>query len=420
MAQYTTPTQLSGLFKESYGDEVQSLVPDSAKLTKIIPFVSRDKELGSKYHQPVVVTSENGVTYAAADSGAFALEDSVSMTLQDAQIQGSQMLLRSAMSYDAASRASNSKKAFVKGTELLVENMMESLHKRLEISLLHGQVGIGVNVSSVNVDATHTTIQLTTASFAAGIYSGIEGAKVQFYLVSNNNLVSSGADSVFAIDSVDIDNRKIVVSGTATGITALDAAADTNIFFKGSYGNEMAGMAKIISNTGTLFNISAVNYVLWKGNTYSAGSAALTMAKILSAVGKGVQRGLDEKVCVAVNPLTWANLASDIAALRSFDSSYDPKEQKSGTESLKYIGQNGEIEIISHNLVKEGEAFIFPPKRCKRVGAQEASFKTPGREDEIFLHLPSNAGFELRVYSDQALFIEAPAKCIYISGIVNS
>jgi hypothetical protein len=50
MAQYVTPTQLSGLFKESYGDEVMNLVPEAAKLVKMIPFIQRDKELGNKYH----------------------------------------------------------------------------------------------------------------------------------------------------------------------------------------------------------------------------------------------------------------------------------------------------------------------------------------------------------------------------------
>jgi hypothetical protein len=180
----------------------------------------------------------------------------------------------------------------------------------------------------------------------------------------------------------------------------------------------MAGMHKILTNTGTLFNISAATYNLWKGNTATV-SGQLTMGKLLSAISKAVVRGLNEKVVVCVNPKTWANLASDLAALRRFDGSYDKKKGENGVESISYVGQNGEIEIISHSLVKAGQAFVFPPKRAKRIGAQEISFKTPGREDEIFLHLPSNAGFELRVYSDQALFIEAPARCVYIDGFTN-
>ena len=53
MAQYTTPAQLSGLFKEAYGDEVMDLVPEVAKIIKLVPFVQRDKETGNLYHQPV-------------------------------------------------------------------------------------------------------------------------------------------------------------------------------------------------------------------------------------------------------------------------------------------------------------------------------------------------------------------------------
>lgn len=441
MAQYVTPSQLSGLFKESYGDDVMNLVPEVAKLVKMIPFVSRDKELGNKYHQPVIVASEQGVTYAAADAGAFALEDSVSMTMQDAQVQGSQMLLRSAISYDSAARASNSKKAFVKSTELLVENMMESLTKRLEVCLLHGHKGIGEiaigDFDETSGGATTATFVLTDASFAAGIWSGIEGAKLVFYSDSDDTIqagkninANSDTDTNIIVTAVDVDTKTISVSGSAAAIEDINdisASKALRVYFKGSVQgsestfqrNEMAGLRKIITNTGTLFNISAASYNLWKGNSVSV-SGQLTMGKLLSSISKAVNRGLAEKVVVAVNPDTWANLASDLAALRRFDGSYDKKKGENGFESLVYHGQNGEIEIISHNLVKAAECYIFPPKRCKRIGAQEISFKTPGREDEIFLHLPSNAGFELRVYSDQALFVETPARCIYVSGFTNA
>jgi hypothetical protein len=75
---------------------------------------------------------------------------------------------------------------------------------------------------------------------------------------------------------------------------------------------------------------------------------------------------------------------------------------------------------MSHAMVKEGEGFIFPKKRLKRVGAADLSFKTPGRADEIFLHLPDKNAYELRIYGNQALFCEAPAKCVKLTGITNS
>jgi len=420
----TGPANLTGLFKEAYGDSVENLIPESAKITKMVPFVQRDKETGNLYHQPVIVSNEHGVTYATVDAGAFALNTAISMQMKDAQISGAQILLRSSLSYDAASRASNGKKAFMKATELMVQNMMESGVNRLEIAALYGGSGLAVCASSVNTDGTHTVVQLTTTSWATGIWLGKETCKVNFYDLTV--LVSSGADSVFVIDSVDVANRKLTISGTATGITALDSdlagagAGVTKIFFNGAKSNEMSGLDAIITNTGLLFNVNAGIYNLWKGNSYSASSAALTMGKILSATSLAVQRGLNEKATVFLNPDTWTNVASDLAALRKFDGSYSRQRAENGVESISFYHQNGELELVGWNLVKEGEGFIVPMKRVKRLGSTDFTFKTPGREDEIFLHLADNAGYELRLYTDQAIFLETPARATKITGIVNS
>lgn len=420
----TGPSNLTGLFKEAYGDTVENLIPESALITKAVPFVQRDKETGNLYHQPVIVSNEHGVTYATVDAGAFALNTAISMQMKDAQISGAQILLRSSLSYDAASRASNNKKAFVKATELLVQNMMESMVNRLEIACLYGGSGLATCASSVNTNATTTVVQVSTATWATGIWLGKETCKVNFY--NGSSLISSGADSIFTISSVDVANRKLTVTGTATGISALDTdlagagAGATKIFFNGAKTNEMSGLDTIITNTGQLFNIDAAAYNLWKGNSYSAGSAALTMGKILSAVSLAVQRGLNEKVTVLLNPDTWTNVASDLAALRKFDGSYRREVAENGVEAIKFYHQNGEIELRGWNIVKEGEGFIVPFKRVKRLGSTDMTFKTPGREDEIFLHLPDNAGYELRCYTDQAIFLETPARATKITGIVNN
>lgn len=422
----TTPSDLTGLFKEAYGDSVENLVPEVAKLVKMVPFIERDKEEGNYYHQPVILSMEHGITYAAPGAGAFSLNDPIAMNMGDAQIQGSQMLLRAALSYDAAAKASNNKKAFVKATELIVENMMESMTKRLEVALLYGAStgGLGIGASSANVDATHTAVTINTASWAAGIWAGMENAKVQWY--NGSSLISSGADSIFTIQKVNVTGRVLTLTGTATGITALDsdlAGAGANVstvWFNGAKGNEMSGLDAILVNTGLLFNISASTYSLWRSSSYSASSAALTMGKVLSAITDPVNRGLTENATLLINPKTWGNLNSDLSALRRFDGSYEKRKGENGVMGIVYYAQNGEINIVSHSCVKEGEGFLFPEKKLQRPGAQDLSFKTPGREDEIFLHLPSNAGFELRLYTDQAIFLKTPARATKITSIVNS
>ena len=153
----TTTTDLSGLFKEVYGESVVSLVPESALIVKEIPFVAREKQLGNKYHQPVIVQMEHGVTYAGADAGAFTLNNAISMKTQDAQVQGAQMVLRSTLDYESAARASGSKSAFMDATQLQVENMLQSLTKRLELSLIYGAAATGLGTG-------------VTPEFPKGIY----------------------------------------------------------------------------------------------------------------------------------------------------------------------------------------------------------------------------------------------------------
>lgn len=427
---YTTPSVLTGLFKEVYGDDQISLIPDNSKLQKLIPFVPRDKELGNKYHQNVIVSYEHGVSYAAVDAGAFALNDHLGMVTQDAQVQGSQMLLRSALSYDAAARASNGKKAFAKATSMIVENMVESISRRLEVAMLYGQSANGLGNGDVSsLSGSKVTVTIDAGQWAPGIWQGMEGARL-------TAKVSGGTSyGPFVIDSIDFDNRQIVLDEAteAKGLDAgsgdtddIDGETDVKLYFFGSLSvsgapaaREMIGLDKIITTSGSLFNINNSTYGLWKGNE-STVSGQLTIGKILAELAKPISKGLDEDVVALVNPDTWADLASDIAALRSFDQSYDAMKGENGVRSLVYHSQNGKIDIVSHSCVKAGECFILPPKRMKRVGAIDVTFKTPGREEEIFFNLPDNAGFELRAYTDQALFPETVAKCLKISGFTNS
>jgi hypothetical protein len=123
-----------------------------------------------------------------------------------------------------------------------------------------------------------------------------------------------------------------------------------------------------------------------------------------------------------VNPQTWADLASNLAALRRFDGSYSEKKAKNGSKELEYLSQNGVLKIVAYNLVKEGDCFIFPEDKVMRVGAYELGLNDPTSRDrgEIFFQLPTAAGVGIRAYTNQAIFLEAPAQAVYISGITNS
>jgi hypothetical protein len=338
------------------------------------------------------------------------------------------MLLRSAISYDAAARAATSKKAFKRVTELVVENMLESITKRLELSYLYGQTELALCDSSSNVDTTTTDVTILLASWAAGMWAGMEGAKLDAYYTNGTTLINSSAP--FIVSTVNLSTRVIRLTCTnTTDLAALDsyiagAGNDvTKLRFYGAGGsspNEMAGIDKIVTNAGTLFNISAATYALWAGNSYAVGSAPLSFGKVLAGLVAANNKGLMEDVTLYCNPKTWVDMADDLAAIRVTDSSYKTGKGELGHENLTYYYSGGKITVEPHLFVKEGEAFALPLKRLKRLGAQDVSFKTPGRGEDIFTQLQDRAGYELRNYTDQAAFIERPAWCVKYTGIVNT
>jgi hypothetical protein len=422
----TDPAALTGLFKEAYGDDLINLIPEVAKIQKAVPFIEKSKEEGNFYNQPVVVQQEHGFSYGSATDGAFALSGAVSMATQNAKVQGSQIVLQSQMSYDAAAKAAGGgKKAFRDATELLFENMAESFRKRVEIMDLYGAStnGIGLAASSTNQSATNTRMTIVLAEWAAGIWAGGKGMKLDVY--QSNGTTKINANAVLTISQVDLDNRYVYVDGNATDIGDLDTYISGNpnvakIFFAGAKTKEAAGIDAIVTNAGTLFNISAATYTdLWKGVSVSAASGALTFGKVIRGLASAASRGLDEKVTLYVNPLTWANLNDDLAALRRFPDRQAGKFVQ-GAEAIEYYGPTGVVVIEPHLFVKQGEAFGVPIKRMLRPGAVDMTFKIPGMGEQMFVLMASNAGFEVRSYTDQALFCETPARMLKFTSIVNS
>lgn len=425
MAQVNTVSTLDGNFKIVYGEGPVNVVPEVSLLQKEIKFQKAEK-IGKSYNFPVILSQEAGVTYLAAGAGSSTLNDSIAATLKEAVVDAHQIIVRGQMDYEAAAKAASSVAAFKNSSELLVDNLMETASKRLEMAFLYGRsaTGLGTADSSANVSATVTNVTMLLAGWAPGIWSGVENAVVNFYKVSDNTLVSSAADANFVVTSVTHSTRVIKFTGTATGISALDtalAAGDCYIHWKGAKDAEPYGIDAIITNTGSLFGIDAAVYSLWSGSTVSAGSAALTVAKILNAVEAGISKGgLMEEAAVLVSPKTFMNLSGTMTDLRRQNGGQKETVGIGGFESISLLGPNGKLNIMVHPYLKVGEAFVVPFKRFKRIGSQEFSFETPGRSGEIFLHVPDKNAYELRLYGAQAIVCTTPAKCVKINLIVNT
>ena len=261
------------------------------------------------------------------------------------------------------------------------------------------------------------------SQWSTGLWAGKAGAELQFYKDDDTTLISSSTDAVFTISSIDPVYKRIGLTGSSTGVTALIAVAKSDftdggiyVYFNGTKGKDFLGIDKIITTSGTLFGIVNTTYSLFKGNEYTA-SGTLSLSQIISATENAVAQGLMEDVCAYVPISAWNTLAATESGLRRYDSSYKNSIAENGVQKLAFYGANGKIEIEPHPIVKAGEVFIIPKKQFIRVGATDVTFQTPGMDStEIFLQLPSNAGYEVRAYADQALLCMAPAKCTKVTG----
>jgi hypothetical protein len=369
----------------------------------MISFNSSDKAPGNLYHAPVTLGLEHGFTYGGANGDVFLLNAAVASPMRDAQVRGCEMVLVSALSVGAAARSVSSKNSFEQATKRLVQVMLKSMHIRLEAQLLYGQVGIA-RVEAVSAP----TITICDAEWAPGIWAGAKNMQIEIRSQSGTLRGSC------TVETIDMNAKSITVDVVPAGVTGNtdpeNSAADV-IWFKGAYNKEFAGLHKMITNTGTIFNIDAAEYELFKGNivnvgtNFTAGAAFISFEKIEEAIARAMEKGLmDEDVVALVHPKQWNKLMSDLAAKRMYDSSYSEKELKQGAKSIKFFGQNGQIEVVSSLFVKEGFAYVIPPKELERIGSTDVTFEQPGFEGRFFRLMDSANGYELRCYTDQALF----------------
>jgi len=410
-----TVATLDGHFKEVYASKIRDLVPEGMKMLKLAEFSAAEKLLGNLYHQPVVLGLEHGFTYGGSAGEAFLLNAAVASPNRDAQVKGHELVLVSAISVGAASRSISSKAAFEQETKRLVQNMLKSTQIRMEIQLMYGQSGIAkVGIVAGNL------LTICGSEWAAGIWSGSKNAALEIrsqagVLRGTCNVVKPNLKD----QTVEVDVMPAGVSGNPD---SENAAADV-VYFKGAYNKEFAGLHKIITNTSTIFNIDAAEFDLFKGNTVLCGAseankAFISFEKVEEAIALCMEKGLtEEDVVCLVNPKHWNKLMTEQAAKRQYDTSYSSEKMENGSKSLIFYGQNGKIEIHASLFVKEGFAYIFPPAELERIGSSDITFERPGFPGKFFREMETSNGYELRAYSDQALFTSAPGKMAVLKYI---
>ena len=443
-----TITSVGAQLKVQYANDWINLVPQNSLLQQFrdpkAPGMTGKKEelgkdvavpiswtfatrLGKYWVVPTKVQSGQGFTYTGTNGDLTTLESALQMVLVEVQVQGSAATVRQQVPYTVAATADGSEgKAFENIARLVMDDMRDVSYQRYEISALWGQSGIGT-IDSQTVSGSTLTCVLTQASFCPTIWVSSIGARCQFFTGTtiDQGLSPTGYGTITNVDS---PNRTVTFTlSTAWATSTTVPAAGDDIYFKSSLltgGSfyEMVGLYKQLSaSTGTFFNVDRAAYPLFQGQTFSAGNAPLTKALIIQAAMKLVDKGnLNDMVCV-VPTAAWADLNAEDMALRMFDDSYSPTTSESGSEYLVYSNLNGQIRVVCHPLMKQGYAMLFTPGHVSWVGSSDVTFNTPGLPNEqLFLQIPDSDGYEVRAYTNKALYHSAPAQGLVINQIVSN
>lgn len=414
MASFTTPTTHAGVFKRVYAAELKNLFRTDLYLSKATKFKA-EKRLGDSYEQPVVLSSEHGFTFGGTAGDAYALNEAISGTTGNARVTGYEMTLKGLISRATIERSMSSDAAFLKGTKPKVKAMLDAHAKEVEWNLMYGQSATGWGtISAISGTSTTRALTISDGTWCANRWQGMKGALIDIYEASTKRVGTVDCSVV----SIDLTNKKINISGDATELTALDSAiagADTFITRKGETGNVAMGLDAIATtSSGNLFGLSTTNE-LWKSTTYSAGSANLSMEKILEAVNESYERGCEGDVTVFIPSKTFIDLVMDETPLRRYGAE---KVAENGFEKLSFATQSGKASVVCGKLLKDGEGFIFPDNALLRIGAYDG-VKFEDAFGEVFWPVAGYNGYEMRSYSDQALFTEAPSHIVKITNITN-
>jgi hypothetical protein len=398
----------SAIHKVAYGEGVPELVPDYAMIQKDIKFSQKDL-LGDYFEQAVRLSLPSGFTRAAGDgtAGVFTLNGATGGTQKKAKVYGYQLALQDQIAYEDLVKASKGgAQSYKKSTAMFWEGMQLSMRKMIEINSLYGNAGIG-KLSAYTSGTPSITI--AEADFAPQIWAGLEGISIEVM----NQATSTVRDTPVTVVSVDIDTRIVTLSGTVSGATANDM-----VYFRGGYGKEASGLFKILSNTGSLFNIDAAVYTNWKAAAHAVGGA-FSFQALKKGLGKGVAKGLMYPINVYTSIGAFDDLIGDIHQLRQVDKSEVRKIELGQDEVVyKYAGVTANVK--PHPMIKNGHALGVVPQFAKRIGAADVSFGMPNDPDEkIWFDLESKAGKEGRMYTHQGIVSEMPSVNVYWSTITN-
>jgi hypothetical protein len=423
---------LAGALKEVLNSGISQIIPDHCIVQRLTPFDGKAKQVGLQYVEPVRTKRPAGFTFAQAGTGPYNYNTPRAGKVERAMIQANNVHLIEILDKEMMFRTLSTEAAVKQATAIIVEAMMEAARNVEEINLLYGQTDLGQVAASGNVSTVSGATQLvvSAATWGPALWMGSENMPLEIFDSAAIPLYFGP----FTVQSVTPESRIVLLDQQVT--TALQAATfPLQLWRAGTRQNtgtttqafnEAAGLKKILSNTGALFNIDASKNTLWKSIQFDNGSGPLAYNSWVRASSLACVKGTRSGAVALVPVDSWADLAINEAAYRKWD---DPSGSlKVGPDALVFVGATGTMAIKAHPMLKRGDAFLInvnatsgtPGGDYKRIGATDWTFETAGPDDVMLHYLPDMSGLQIELYHNKALLVDPPGRSLLIKNIVDT
>lgn len=433
--------------------------------------------VGGVYHVATRLTYEGGTTFAPPQTqpgdGGLAYVGPRAGQSPDARVEGMQIHGRSRITYEAIARSSqsvsdtgpNKKKAVKAATKIVMDGLLQGTLKKCETLMLHGREGLGQldsanNPSNVVAQAYESTagfawdVNISAPTWAEAIWAAFEGHTFDLFIDSAglpsgtklntapNTLLTGGANQTGVV-LIAVNPATPLTNGTATGralrfwhssgtagvigtgviggYTTLGSGLNTQhiCFESGGPANEFVGLGLMALNTGTLFNISAQTYGMWKGNAVtSVGN--LRLSSLIRYLKTPINHGAQGVTIRAVVPTElFSQFANDESTLRRYAAATGDSEN--GFSSIEmYLPHKSKLEILGHGLQKDGKVTAYVPSELMRVGSQDIDFvqrSGKSRKDDIVVEVGDRPASEVRLFGQFAPIVQTPRHMLSLQGV---
>ena len=415
---------IQALFKRRYGPYVNPL-PSENTMAKYASFVAQNVRPGENYNFPVQLGIEHGVTHNT-DNSAFALNSVVDSVVKNAQLDGSTITIAGNIPYDVIAKSMNGEGgAYMEAMDYKVKLLMLSGEHYREANLLYGGgtgatlaaelAVVNASVSGANLAAPQV-INITRATWSAGFWNNMTNALVDIYQSDGMTL----RETEVTVQAQDPTKNRLTLFKSGSAATV---AAGDKIILRSSKAKSAYGLQAILENTGTLFGIDAATYPQWRSINFSSGAAALTAVKIQQLTSRLKNNGLDGGGTLFVSAATFADLVDELDDRDRYiqqAGSALPEMKQTGANNITVKSPVGPVEIAVHKHMKQGIAMFCARDKVYRVGSTDLTFSLPGTNKWFYVELPSNAGAQIRVFTNQAPIITVPYHSAIVSSIVNA